>query len=662
MRLSLIQRVVLGFTVVTLFMLAISASAYYAQLRMAHQLNLTASTFTGLLDDSNSLMLHLQNANRAMMQHANTSLEEERSKLQDDFFDSKENYLQTLHGLKKDLQSYPNIQDSLSKIETNANFFLEKANAHLLIQDKRIAARINALKELGEFDDEWRFFTLDLDDMVSDAEKENDKQSAWELTYIRSQGDRAAIYLQRSLAVLEKEKIENYQIELSNYLTRFKEKVQPLVASKPPLKLYLDLLSRAIALPDGLFQQHLQYVALNEESRLYLVDIAADMGRINTVFNEQIGNIRVLSNTALLEAEQASSRSIIINLSLSFLSIIISVIVAWTVIRAIKLPLIEIMGALTRLSDGDLSYSIDDKYQSEMGLIAKNINHLKDKLSGIISKIQVTSQTINDVSNDSYVMSSQTSEDVDLQKNKTESVAAAVTEMEAAVQDVATHAADASREVSLLTDQAQVNMNNTQENLEFVNELKLSLDSATGVIKQLSEESFQIGNILSVIQSISEQTNLLALNAAIEAARAGEQGRGFAVVADEVRTLATRTKDSSNEISAMIKSLQAKAEQAVTIVESNLQHADQSVNKTQETNYSLQEMVQRLEKINDMSHSIATASEQQSGVAKEVAQNIVSISDVAENISSIAEQSAKNSSSLKELASEQSELVAQFKL
>ncbi|MCP5303632.1 MAG: methyl-accepting chemotaxis protein, partial [Pseudomonadales bacterium] len=195
-----------------------------------------------------------------------------------------------------------------------------------------------------------------------------------------------------------------------------------------------------------------------------------------------------------------------------------------------------------------------------------------------------------------------------------------------------------------------------------VHQLKHSLDEATNIIQNLSHETEQIGDVLNVIQGISDQTNLLALNAAIEAARAGEHGRGFAVVADEVRSLANRSRQSADEISEMIESLQDKASQAVSIVSDNQIYADQAAHHTVESNHSLQAMVERLAKINDMSRSIATACEEQSLVAKDVAQNVVSISDMASNIAQDSERLARNSESLNHLSDEQSVLVAQFKI
>jgi methyl-accepting chemotaxis protein len=181
-------------------------------------------------------------------------------------------------------------------------------------------------------------------------------------------------------------------------------------------------------------------------------------------------------------------------------------------------------------------------------------------------------------------------------------------------------------------------------------------------MSKLSQQSQQIDEILTVIQSISEQTNLLALNAAIEAARAGEHGRGFAVVADEVRTLATRTQSSANEIGSMIESLQLNAKQAVDIVNGNLIQAEESVNKSNQSHHDLLSMIDSLHQIDDMSRSIASASEEQSSVTTEVAKNIVLISDVSKQIAQNADDSSDTISQLRQLSEKQSALLAKFQL
>jgi methyl-accepting chemotaxis protein len=666
MKLSLIQRVVLGFTVVTLLVLAISGSAYFSQLRMAGQLEMTGSTLTGLLDKSNTLVLNLQNANRVMLVHANSESVERRNQLRREFKAASDDYRRVVASLKTELANHPKLTQNVKHLDEQANRLLSDAQSHLDIQDQRISARQKASAELKSFDSEWLFFQQDLEDLASDAKDNDQQQVAWDAEFIMTQGSSAASYLQRVLAVTDDEGLSVIQSELKGHLEQFSHKVANIEAAIPSSKeithVYLELLDKAVIKPEGIMAQHKRYVDLNQRSNKLLMSIAQQMDTIIADTSETIAALRDMSSDAVAKAKSDSQQSLTFNWVLTLLSMVIAVTVATTVVRAINIPLTEIIKALGRLSSGDLSYRIETRFQSEMGVVARNVNELNERLGLLISKVQGSAHTISDVAKESHDMSLKTSRDVALQRRQTDSVAAAVTEMESAVQEVATLANETSEEVSEVTTQAQANMANMHKNLEFVSELKRSLEEASGVIQQLSAESQQIGDILSVIQSISEQTNLLALNAAIEAARAGEHGRGFAVVADEVRSLANRSQQSATEIASMIESLQSKAEQAVSIVESNLGHADQSVQQTDKTNQSLVDMVRRLSTINDMSTSIATASEEQSAVAKDVAKNVVTISDMAESIAHGAEQAASNSESLNQLSSEQSALVSQFKL
>jgi methyl-accepting chemotaxis protein len=341
---------------------------------------------------------------------------------------------------------------------------------------------------------------------------------------------------------------------------------------------------------------------------------------------------------------------------------IISIVVTYTVVRAIRSPLHDIKLALSKLSQGDLTYDIEKNYQSELGDISTSINTLTGQLRSLISDIKNSDVKMNGFAITGQEQGRGIFAEIELQQRQTDSMATAVTEMEQAVDEVARHAVESSDAVGNVVGLANDNMESIQTNLKFVEELQLSLKSASTVIQELYTQSQQIDEILSVIQSISGQTNLLALNAAIEAARAGEHGRGFAVVADEVRSLATRTQTSANEIGGMIESLQSNSKNAVQIVESNLKHAEQSVDKTNASYDSLVTMVGQLKNVDDMSRSIAAASEQQSAVAKDVAKSIVEISDFAKNISTNAQCASQNSEDLRELSKEQSRLIGQFKI
>lgn len=666
MQVSLVQRVILGFAVVTLLLLAIAGSGYVSQIRMAQQLELTASTLTGLLDNANSTLMHLQNANRAMMQHANTEDENERNRLTSEFESAQSAYQKQATELAMALQNFPEIAASVSKARPLAEQLLTLAEQHIQIQNDRITARQTSFEELDNFEGEFIFFPDDISYMIDTAQNEGIQQAVWDLEFILTQATGAQTYLQRMLAVTDPEAIEAARVELNGYLERINQKITNLNRDLPSITddiaFYQSLLEQAIAAPEGTFQQHLRYVDLNRQSNLVLTEVASLMDQLSEQLGSSVALVRQTSSNARADAEKTFETSITINITLALISIVIATAIAYTVTQAIRVPLSAIMSALARLSDGDLSQPINSKFRSEMGMVAGNINVLREQLGQLISEMQQSAKTIDEVAEESYQMSEQTSRDVGQQREQTDSVATAVTEMEVAIQEVATHAADASNEVSKVSEDAEHSMENMGKNLRFVSRLKESLDTASSVIKQLSDESLQIGTILNVIQEIAEQTNLLALNAAIEAARAGEQGRGFAVVADEVRSLANRTQQSANEIRDMIESLQGKASQAVTIVEGNLEHADNSVNQTQQTNDALDKMVRSLANVNDMSRSIAAASEEQSAVAKEVAMNVVQISDMSENIANRAESSAKNSESLNELSKQQSGLISRFRL
>lgn len=666
MRLSLVNRVILGFAVVILLLMTIAGSGYVSQVRMAQQLELTASTLTGLLDRANTTLMHLQDANRAMMQHANTENVSERERLRSEFGAAKAAYQQEATTLINELEAFPVILQTVSPAGPMASELLSLAENHLSIQDERIDSRRTAFAELDTFESEFFFFADDVTYLIESATDDGQQQVVWDLEFILQQAEGAQAYLQRVLAVTDLEVIDSARQELNGYLEGINQKAVTIDQNMPiimeDLQLYLDLISKAIGQEDGTFQQHIRYVELNQQSNQMLTDIANLMNRLSDQLGSSVALIRQTSASARTEAEDTLNASIMINLTLTIVSIVIAIFIALTVTRAIKVPLSEIMAALSRLSDGNLSQPIQSQFHSEMGMVADNINVLREQLGQLIAEIQQSAQTISDVAEESYQMSDQTNKDVGLQREQTDSVATAVTEMEAAIQEVATHAASASDEVSKVSDEAQQSMDNMGKNLRFVSRLKDSLDSASSVIRQLSDESQQIGDILNVIQGIAEQTNLLALNAAIEAARAGEQGRGFAVVADEVRSLANRTQHSANEIRDMIESLQDKAGKAVTIVEGNLEHADRSVQQTEETNESLNHMVASLANVNDMSRSIATASEEQSAVAKDVAQNVVQISDMSENIAKRAASSAQNSQSLNDLSKNQKTLISRFRL
>ena len=235
-------------------------------------------------------------------------------------------------------------------------------------------------------------------------------------------------------------------------------------------------------------------------------------------------------------------------------------------------------------------------------------------------------------------------------------------EMTATVNEVANSANSTLQEVQGANAETQTGQEIVRQNIATINSLASEIESASGVIYKLNEYSDNIGSVLDVIRGIADQTNLLALNAAIEAARAGEQGRGFAVVADEVRTLASKTQESTSEIQGMIERLQNGTKDAVTVMEKSQDEARISVDQTAKAGKALESITRAVGVINDMSTHIASSAEEQSAVTNEMHENITTISSLADQTAQGSNESLDASQQLAKLAAELKQMVSQFKI
>jgi methyl-accepting chemotaxis protein len=247
------------------------------------------------------------------------------------------------------------------------------------------------------------------------------------------------------------------------------------------------------------------------------------------------------------------------------------------------------------------------------------------------------------------------------QQGEIAQVATAMHEMHAAANEVAQSSSQAAEAASHANNEASVGHEVARQTIAAIERLAGSVENATGVIESLARDSEEIGSVLDVIRSIAEQTNLLALNAAIEAARAGEAGRGFAVVADEVRNLASRTQQSTEEINEMIARLQGGAAQAVEAMEEGRNQARSGVEQTLKTTECLESIVQAIGVINDMGAQIASAAEEQSAVSEEVSRSITAINDLTAETTDGALQTTRASQEVAHLATELQSLVGRFR-
>ncbi|NRA24210.1 MAG: methyl-accepting chemotaxis protein, partial [Oleispira sp.] len=355
-----------------------------------------------------------------------------------------------------------------------------------------------------------------------------------------------------------------------------------------------------------------------------------------------------------------SIKLVLMNILVAIVLIFIGLWVALGVAR----PIIRAAGMLEDIASGeaDLTQKMSIDTQDEVGQLASSFNRFAGQLQSLITAIASNCQDVNAIAQNLTASSHSTQSNTEEQQQSVDMIATAMNEMGATVHEIARNAnetATAAKQSATETSSSQSIVNSS---IEGINSLFEKMQTASEVIQTLAQDVGEIGSVLDVIRGISEQTNLLALNAAIEAARAGEQGRGFAVVADEVRTLAKRTQESTEEINTMIHKLQSGAKDAVTAMDEGIETARTSVESADKAGESLNNITAAIGTITDLSIQVATATEEQSSVVEELNSHILNIKDMSDNTAIESKNVNGQCLCLNNSATELSKMVANFKI
>jgi methyl-accepting chemotaxis protein len=420
------------------------------------------------------------------------------------------------------------------------------------------------------------------------------------------------------------------------------------------------------------------YVDLAYDVSQSMVNNTADfskLGQLSTKMNKSYedatGELGKFKNarlkafkTAIADSNSAANTMITAGAIMAAVTIALLFATAIPIVRGIKGSIVKVVNSLKDIAqeDGDLTVRIDNNTQDEIGDLVHWFNQFMEKLQGVVKDIVNSSLPLSELAQNLNQLTEDTNKTIDVQKRSADQAKSAVDDMTTSVSAVAESAAEAASaagDASSAADDGQAVVNHTVQSIQ---ELAANVEDTAEVIRKLEADSNQVGVVLDVIKGIAEQTNLLALNAAIEAARAGEQGRGFAVVADEVRTLASRTQQSTEQIQSTIEQLQGAARSAVSVMAKGTEQAGNSVETANKAGASLTVITETISRITQMNDQIAQSTGDQQSVANTISENVDEIHQRTEETASSSGKLASVSSELAQLAKHLEGITKQFKV
>ncbi len=456
------------------------------------------------------------------------------------------------------------------------------------------------------------------------------------------------------LAAEQSQKMVQTFDEIVSIDTRSAEDISRLKA------LFVDYRDVAVQLSKGMVDETLDLLQVQPLT----VRMNDALGRLETAL-ETFRDTRYQQFTDAIDGVNESSdmalkTGLIIGLVTAFILIISGLFVSRMISRSIG----NVVNSLEEMAsgDGDLTLRLKSDSNDEVGTLVDRFNSFVEKLQGVIGQVSGSSVRVAEAAGEMKRVSEMSLIGMNSQQTEIDQVVTAMAEMTGTVDEVASRAGQAANTASDARSEAAAGKQVVDENMQAISRLAADVEHAAEVIQELDSHSDSIGAVLNVIRDIAEQTNLLALNAAIEAARAGEQGRGFAVVADEVRTLATRTHESTREINDMISRLQSGTQSAVQTMNQGREQAQASVSQAARVGESLERIAQGVEEISGMNIQIASAAEEQAAAVREINNNIVNLGQVVSQVTEDASVAEDNSETLAALADQLKAQVSVFRV
>ncbi|QUX93274.1 methyl-accepting chemotaxis protein [Marinomonas sp. A3A] len=657
MSLSVIQRILFGFGILLLLLLMIAASGFVGINKIEDRLNVVTGKVADISSTSNALKEDVSLANAAVLQYLLSKTPDSLEDLSARFLKHKQEFSEVSEQLSAQLQDLPVMNQALESINVEVAKFFGYTDVAFSNHKTMLQLQAVVPDEKLDLKDAINFAAEDLGILVTDGDTSEIQFAA---SYMHSQIESLQVSINDYFDVRSLDKMQELREGMASIISSLKDKQSYL--NDDNINDLVSEIEISVISDDGVVAKFYENARLVQESEVLAKQLSDSMELVNASVQQLLSEATLMGASAKAEATNAASLSTLIIEVVLVISIVIAVLVTLWVSRSIRLPLKEVMTVLGEISDGDFTQRSKVKTKDEFGELSAWVNGLVAKLQKVMSEIDQASNEVAESAGSNVRLASDSKRLMGAQNERTTEVASSMSEMVSTVDQVAKSSEIILHQIQSVDQRANQNREQMDTNIHKIEHLLDQIEESTSVVNELDEHSKSIDRILEVIQGIAEQTNLLALNAAIEAARAGEQGRGFAVVADEVRTLATRTHSSTEEIQHVIAQLQQGVTKTVASMEDSRKSATSSVEEARTVGLSLVELQSSMAEIRDLSMQIATAAEEQSAVAQEIKQNVLEISEMSEQAALGSDQSEKDSEGLSKLASHQKQLLSQFKI